>query len=119
MRFEIINPSDPYTIDAEDLEIGALACCLLGDGKYGLRGMGESNNQDVPIFLLGGHDEWFTSKFGRNFEASLVHALEKRNEALAKSLDSVALFDGYRRSSMNNIGARAKSLSKAVREKAT
>ena len=34
--YEIINPSDPYTLKADDFKIAAAACLILGDGQYGL-----------------------------------------------------------------------------------
>lgn len=120
MKFEIINPSDPYTMEAEDLEVASVACSLLGDGRYGLDALGEDANKGnhVPIFLFGGHDEWFISKFGMNFENTAEHVLNHRYTALADALDSVALARAER-SSLNNIGLRAKSLAKAVRRKVT
>lgn len=115
MKFNIVNPSDPYTMEADDLLIAAVAVCLLGDGKYPLDGI--DNDLRVPPFLFGGHDEWFTDQFGGTFEAIVSSAIDTRGEELARCLDSVTL-QSERRSSMNNIGARAQSLAKAVRSKA-
>ena len=56
MKFDLVNPSDPYTLEADDLQVAGVACCLLGNGKYGLTGLGDDAGQDVPMFLLGGHD---------------------------------------------------------------
>jgi len=114
MQFEIINPSDPYTMTAPDLEVAAVAVSLLGDGKYPLKGLGDDAGQDVPPFLFGGHDEWFASKFGMNYEATAEHVLNHRAGELAESLDSVTL-GKERRSSLNDIGGRARSLATAVR----
>lgn len=33
-KYDLINPSDPYTFEADDLEIAAVAVVLLGDGQY-------------------------------------------------------------------------------------
>ena len=117
MKFNLINPSDPYTIEAVDLEVAAVAVAFLGCGKYALEGIGAAAGQDVPIFLFGGHDEWFTKKFGKNFEATSEHVVEHRPEELAAALDSVAL-GRAERSSMNNIKATAQALSNAVRTRA-
>ena len=118
MKFEIINPSDAYTMEAVDLQVAAVACCFLGDGRYGLEALGEDRNKDrdVPIFLLGGHDEWFSEKFGLTFGACAENVMKQRTDELADALDSVALKSGER-TSMNDIGARARSLAKAVRRK--
>lgn len=117
MKFEIVNPSDAYTMEADDMEVAAVACCLLGDGKYALKGVGEDAGSDVPVFLLGGHDRWFISKFGMDYETTATHCLEHRVGDLARAFDSVTLTSGSR-SSLNNIGARARALAQAVRRKA-
>lgn len=117
MKFEIVNPSDPYTMEAPSLELAAVAVCFLGNGKYPLTGLDDARGQDVPPFLFGGHDEWFTEKFGANFEAVCKRAIQEQNEALALTLESVTLTSS-RRSSMNDIGGRAKKLAQAVRMEA-
>jgi len=116
MRFNIINPSDPYTMEAPNLEIAAIAISFLGNGAYPLEGLGEDAGQDVPAFLFGGHDEWFQSTFGANFEAVAGRVVESFPEPLANTLDSVTL-QSERRSSMNNIKARAQALSNALRQR--
>ena len=117
MRFEIINPSDKYTMTAPDLEVAAVAVSFLGEGTYKLKGIGEDAGQDVPFFLFGEHDEWFVSQFGRDAEATAKHLINHRSDELAQALDSVTL-QGAERSSMNDIGGEAKALAKAVRWKA-
>lgn len=118
MKFNLINPSDPYTMDADDLEVAAVAVSFLGCGKYALEGIEENKGQDVPIFLFGGHDEWFVGKFGMNFEDTSKHVVEHRADALARAFDSVTL-GRAERSSMNNIKATAQALSNAVRKRAS
>jgi len=113
MKFEIINPSDACTMFAPDLEVAAVAVSLLGDGKYALEGLDDAAGQGVPVFLVGGHDEWFSSKFGMNFQDTAEHVLEHRRDELAMTLDSVALRGT--RSSMNDIVGRAKSLARMIR----
>ena len=119
MKFNLINPSDAYHFEAEDLEIAAAVVCILGGGKYGADSIGEGASKDdaVPMFLFGGHDEWFMEKFGRGFEASVEHCMATRNEALAKSFDSVTLTHPPR-SSTNDIGGRAKAYAAGVRSNA-
>ncbi|PIM51887.1 hypothetical protein CS062_17325 [Roseateles chitinivorans] len=119
MRFEIVNPSDPYTMEAEDLEVAAVACGLIGQGRYGLKALSPDAGaqNDVPIFLLGGHDEWFIGKFGMDWENTARHVLDHRRDALAAAAASVTL-DRAERSSLNNIGAIAKQLAKALRSEA-
>lgn len=112
LRFELINPSDPYTFTAPDLETAALAVVLLSRGQYGGKSLDGGN--DVPIFLFGGHNEWFTEKFGRTVQESLDHIA---HEAIAACLDTFTL-GREERSSMNNIGKGAQMLAKALRERA-
>jgi len=117
MKFELVNPSDPYTIEADDLQVAAVACCLLGNGKYGLTGLGDDAGHDVPVFLLGGHDDWFESKFGMNYEDTATHVLNHRSGALARAFESVTL-GRERRSSLNDIGGKARYIAQAIRRKA-
>lgn len=111
LQFELVNPSDPYTFTAPNLETAALAVVLLGRGRYGAKSL--DGGKDVPIFLLGGHDEWFTENFGRTVQESLDHIA---HEAIAACLDTLAI-DGER-SSLNNIGEGAKLLAEALRANA-
>ncbi len=89
MLFSIINPSDPYTLEADDLEIAANAVALIGHGAYGLQELTGDKSGNVPIFLETGHDEWFTKQFGRDFATSLNHVMANRAPDLAKALASV------------------------------
>lgn len=118
MKFNLVNPSDPYTLEADDLQVAAVACCLLGNGKYALSGLGDDAGQDVPMFFVGGHDEWFIQKFGMNYEDTATHALNHRNDALARAFESVKL-GRNERSSLNDIGSRALGIAQAIRRKAS
>jgi hypothetical protein len=110
LRFELINPSDPYTFTAPDLETAALAVVLLGRGMYG--GKSLDGGEDVPLFPLDGHDEWFDANFSRTVQGSLDHV---DHNAIADCLDTFAL-GRDERSSMNNIGKNASLLAAALRE---
>ena len=116
MRFDLVNPSDPYTFEADDHEIAAVAVCLLGNGKYMADALGDDADKDnhVPAFLFGGHDEWFVSRFGASYESTAERVLKTRCDALARALESVTL-GREERSSMNNIAGAAQRLAKAVR----
>ncbi len=116
MKFDLINPSDPYTFEADDLQVAAVMVCLLGEGRYLADALGEDADKgnNVPAFLFGGHDEWFVSKFARTYEATFTHCLEHRTDALARAFESVTL-GAARRSSLNDIGGRAARLAQAIR----
>lgn len=91
MLFEITNPSDPYTMEAPDLEIAACAVCLLGSGQYGLNELGGDKTGNMPVFLLNDHDAWFTKQFGKDFGATLNAVLMTRRHALAAALASIRI----------------------------
>lgn len=115
MIFEIINPSDPYTLESDDLEIASVAVVVLGRGQYGMRQIDGDKKFEMPIFLFGGEDEWFKENFGDNAEVVIGRCFEGKKEQLAAALDSVrigGIEDRNKskeehdkvRSSMNNIG---------------
>lgn len=133
--YEIINPSDPYTMESDDPCAAAVACCILGGGRYGLDG--PDGEDDCPIFLFGGHEAWFKTTHDTTIEA----VLESRPEKVIEALRSVTIGSrqdrkefysaiahmtpeaaeqfraerhDQRRSSMNNIGARAAALADAL-----
>lgn len=111
MKYEIVNPSDPYTLETDNLEAAAVACFFLGSGKYALTD--EEGNQAVPFFLFGGHDEWFKEHFGYGFEES-IDRVDKQK--LVEALESVSM-GSEKRSSLNDIGGRAKDFATECREK--
>lgn len=137
MEYELINPSDPYTFIAEDLETAALTVFLLSTA-YGAKP--KTGEDKVPIFLFGGAQEWYEENFGRTPD----EGLSAKNSSVAAALDSMmhghfedrkryqaALDgiddpekkekfidewqDGY--SSLNDIGGYAHKLAKKMRTK--
>lgn len=92
MLFEIINPCDPYTMDAPSLELAAVAIALIGEGQMGLKEIG--GDAEVPVFLTGGHDEWFQEHCGKTFEQALEQATSAANmHQLIAILDGVVVGD--------------------------
>lgn len=138
MVYEIVNPSDAYTMVADDFKVAAAACLLLGQGAYSIHNADRS--EDMPLFLFGGADEWVEKTFG-SFDEYLLGHLEE----IAACLDSVmscgfrervnfdaamaaiedpAKREAYRlqvhdtnRSSLNDIGAKAWRMAGRCREK--
>lgn len=138
MMYEIINPSDAYTLVCDDFKIACLATLLLGHGKYGLQSQDAS--QEMPVFFLGGEETWFPATFGATFDELLPQV---RYDDLARCLESVVIgsftdrtvydiamkalptaedrasfaeqWHEVKRSSLNDIGARAKALAKMMR----
>lgn len=136
MLFEIINMSDPYTMEADTYEEAAMACAVLGEGAYGLEEVG--GEWSMPIFIFGGINEWCEKQFGANLDACFARnksqlpavlrsvligtpaARESFNEAMAMTDDESkrqAFRENWhdkRRSSMNDIGKRAQKLAVAL-----
>jgi len=144
MIYEIINMSDPYTIDAPSLQVAFVACSLLGNGQYGLRAL-ESGGIDVPVFMFGGHEEWCGQQFGKGCDDVVAEVMSYYGSSLADCLDSCLIGkrqdrdtynDGLRliddaakrdewrekwhdsrRSSLNDIGGRSRKLAIAIRKR--
>lgn len=137
--YEIINPSDPYTLKASSFKVAAAATTLLGEGAWGLRGVGESE-ETMPVLLFGGGEEWLTQQdmwpigdfIDANHEA-VVQALDTvligdANERIAfdramaavtSDADRQAAWAAYheeKRSSLRDIGGYAKELVQYLRE---
>lgn len=131
--YEIVNPSDPYTLAADDFETACLANILLSEGLYGLDEI--DGNGRMPILGFGGADaadRWWRERFGRSLDDALA-AMDRA--AVATCLGSVLIgsakdrkayeagleliddpakrkawhdrWHDDRRSSVNNIGKRA------------
>jgi len=129
--YEIVNPSDHYTIACEDERIACAATLLLGDGKYGLSVDGASV---MPVFLFGGGLEWWAEKFtepletvlGRRGEIaiclrSVVIGDRTSFEAAIAAIDDAGKRAGFvetwndrHRSSTNDIGAHALHLAEQL-----
>lgn len=146
MIFDIINPSDACLMISDDFEAAAIAICLLGEGQYGLEQEDAAQGEkpfNVPVFLFGGHDEWFKTTFGHDFEEACRIYRDDKPHKLIKALESVVYgkigdirayddamelitqddgknefqrrWNDRKRGSMNNIGKRAQGLAKALR----
>ncbi len=110
--FEIINPSDPYTVETDEFAAACLATIALGYGHYGLKEIG-GEGREMPIFLFGGHDAWFRKQFGKTLPQLAEVAPRAK---IAQCLESVTLCDADEPSSLNDIGRRARELAAAMRK---
>lgn len=143
MLFEIINPSDTYTMESEDFMTACIAAVILGRGQYSLTQIDGDGGEKMPIFMFGGIEEWFQKRFGKT-PGECREEIEP--EKIADVLDSVligvkadrssylkglSLIDSpekrkewrdhwheERRTSMNDIGGRAYKLAEAFRSSA-
>lgn len=140
ITYELINPFDAYTFESSCHTSAAAVVFLLGEGAY----TGETTDYDkeleVPAFLFGGAAEWFEEKFGTSLEKYLDENKERIAQVLSslligKAVDRAAYYEGLnliddpvkknkwreswldkRRSSCNNIGARAHAYEKIFSE---
>lgn len=137
MIYEIVNPSDYYTLGADDPAIGAATCLLLGSGQYILRD--EGGNDIMPFFIFGGDpSSWFVETYG----VGIMSVMETRRDEIAECLESVLIgnrqeyiatlalitedenrnlfvaeWHDRHRSSLNDIGGRAREIARRMREK--
>lgn len=138
-EYELINPSDPYTFLADDLETAALVVLALSTA-YGAKS--KDGDEEVPVFLFGGAEEaekWYTEQFGRSpedgtkakkkqlaaaFESVMLGNFEDRRRYVAalETITDPSKRDAFisvwqdGRSSLNNIGTYCHSLAKALKK---
>ena len=136
--WEIINPSDDYTLQAVSFPVAAAAGLLLGGGQYGLEAIGH-DLPGLPLFLFGGGIDAFIdehhggdlSKFIDANAEEIVACLDsvllgsadrrKDYDAAVAAIDDPAKLAAFReawldkRSSLNNIGGRAMDLADGLR----
>ena len=143
MIYEIINPSDSYTIKAASLKVAAVACVLLGRGQYALDPL-EDGGERIPMFMLGNPDAWFRQHFEMDLGATVDNVMKDHAAELAECLDSCLIGNlasrreyeraleliesednrakfrverhDERRTSMNDIGGRAYQMAQRIRE---
>jgi hypothetical protein len=143
--YEIVNPSDPYTLASADRGVACATGLLLGEGRYGLTVLsgpdGAEGAEGLPIFLFNADEclPWFQAQFGMGFgeflaahRAAIAECLESvRIGSLADRVTYQAGLDliteeanrvvwrdrwhEQRRSSMNNIGGAACRLAAQLR----
>jgi len=140
--YEIVNPSDAYSI-AGEREVVCAAVVFLGEGMYGLN---DAEGASVLPLFFGPRGEAQLDKFWREqFGHPFGDAIERRREEIAAALETVtignraerarmervlaaisspeerekakAAWHDERRGSMNDIGAHAAALAKAIRAK--
>jgi hypothetical protein len=110
MKYEIGNPSDKCFITADDDKVAAAVILLLGSGQYFAEPQEGDPKRNIPTFFaLGGDvDATWKDAFGITF-TEFMDAPENKE----KMMSCFASFEyAAERSSLNNIGARAKAFAK-------
>lgn len=144
MIYEIVNPSDPVTIEASDSVLAAVAVILLSNGDYGL--YDEDERAVIPIFRLSEperlikwlHDNGVDSNkidefyakngeelatilesvvYGKREDRAAILALTEKMSAKDR-LEALAKWNESKRTSMNDIDEQARQLGKALRKRA-
>jgi hypothetical protein len=144
MFYEIVNPSDACTLEAEDSLLASVVVIILSEGAYGL--YDEDDRTVLPIFRFSKPEsllKWlhengidsnkmdeFYAKNGEEMakilesivygkiadRKSIVALTEKMSPA--DRLDALAKWNDSKRSSMNDIAKGARELAKVFRTKA-
>src|SRR5437773_974725 len=63
--YNIVNMSDPYTIEAVSLDVAFVACLFLGSGQYAFEQL--DGKEGVPLFIFGGTEEWCREHLNEGF----------------------------------------------------
>lgn len=114
-RYEIINPSDPYEVDAPTLKAAAVLCLFLGRGQYAFEPIGH-DGPGVPLFMFGGEtgmEAWFKEQFGQDVQSVIRET--KDDGSLLAAARAVTL-KAKVRTSLNDIGGAAKRLVAALKK---
>lgn len=93
--YAIVNPSDPYTIEAPSLDVAAMAAILLGQGNYGFNAL--DGSVSVPLFSYGGGDEWAHKHFKEDLMEMSNRVMDTKLGEVADCLDSVLYGDAEER----------------------
>ncbi len=128
--YEIINPSDAYTLQAKDYNVACVCVAILGNGMYGISGSPIIKGWDMFFTGLGIDLEKFIperwAEMAECFDSVLIKtrtaedraAVEKQMEGMDTAARAKFLDERHDRlrSSMNDIGGRAMALAARLRE---
>ena len=137
--YEIVNPSDAYTLECERFDVACAACLLIGEGKYALNEIG-GEGREMPFMMFDPDLKWWKTTFNND----VADFVKTNRPAIAACLDTVMIGDAgirelyntalelivdevkkkeYRdrwhekqRSSTNDIGAYAWKIAERLRE---
>lgn len=130
--YELINPSDPYTFEAPDIEHAGVAAAMLSP-MYGAQSV-ENPDEETP--LMFGWDEWLKDRgidekwidthageLAKVFESFLIGSAKDRQDVLSmlqlipeeKRKQWRDERQNRHRSSLNKIGEKAYQLAEKLR----
>lgn len=130
--FEVVNPSDPITFEADDPDIAKLAALMLGRGRFGVTS--EDGEEVLPLYIFGMSEEEAERVVAplaekgktRDGKLALVAALDSfavcslssrkaLRAALGNDREALKRWNEEKRSSMNNICGAAAKLADSMR----
>ncbi len=112
MKFEISNPSDACYLEADDQKIATACILFLGNGQYPTVNVDTGEQIAGSFFIFGGDIEQ-TWKHFHGIGLDEFMSTPGVKEKMAECFESFRY--KYERTSMNNIGARAKQYAIALR----
>jgi hypothetical protein len=140
--YEIMNPSDPYTMEVEDFKEAAVGLLMLSTA-FALEPVDSKEGPRMPMFLFGGMDKWIEAnvcrpddlqKWIQDHKAGIAKALEsvligekgqrELYQSAMEAIDDPVKREAFREkwhdtklSSVNNIGGAAWSMAKRLLRK--
>ncbi len=94
MLYELVNPSDRYIFEAKNREVAALTVLSLSTA-YGATAKEDDENNNIPVFILGGAKEWYEETFKRTPDEGMDEL--KNDVSTALSSFMLGGFEEYRR----------------------
>ena len=141
MIYELINPHDPYTFEAPDAQVAALACLLVGGGAYGADPESGKEEDTWGVHLFS-KEEDIEAEFQERWGLGINASMRKRKADTAAALRSlmiagraeragikaaleacptqeardafVAVYEDKKRSSLTELASRARELADRV-----
>jgi hypothetical protein len=131
MLWEVVNPSDSYTMEAESFEVAVLAALVMWEGRYSLQAL-TSETPSMPLMLFRSVHDWVKETFGKTVE-ELIRGTDRTKVAaacasvlLSKNAEDRKKYDGLTedekialhdklRGSMNDIGRRAWAMAEGLK----
>ena len=121
LKFEIVNPHDPYVMEAESFEVACVSMLLLAEGNYGLTSLDEPKGKDMPVMVFWddvGFNKWSQEEFGKSMDQMLeqIDRDKVHCERVVSALETIRLTSGER-TSMTALIPYAKRLAQGLRNK--
>lgn len=88
MIYEVVNPSDPVTIESDSDTTASVAILLVGQGKYGLRRDGDTV---MPLLFLAEEEDlsrWLTENGVAGGLGGLQKFIDENTPEIASTLDT-------------------------------